>query len=125
MHAHFYSRLDIQIVQKYKSKEIMKFNSNTADTNRIQTSKLKIPEWSKIRWIYYFKRDYLWNSDSSTSKVGVSSLEEIHTWMIITHVTRILLEVQVEKEISIEADIQTPVIAAKLYLYNIKHSSIS
>ena len=45
--------------------------------------------------------------------------------MIITHVTRILLEVQVEKEISIEADIQTPVIAPKLYLYNIKHSSIS
>lgn len=115
----------MQIVQKYKSKEIMKFNSNTADTNRIQTLKLKIPEWSKIRWIYYLKRDYLWNSDSSTSKVGVSSLEEIHTWMIITHVIRILLEVQVEKKISIEADIQTPVTAAKLYLYNIKHSSIS
>lgn len=48
MHAHFYSRLDMQIVQKYKSKEIVQFNSNTADTNRIQTSKLKIPEWSKI-----------------------------------------------------------------------------
>lgn len=44
MHAHFYIRLDMQIVQKYKSKEVVKFNSNTADTTSIQTSKLKIPE---------------------------------------------------------------------------------
>lgn len=48
MHVHFYIRLDIQIVQKYKSKEIVRFNSNTADTNRTQTFKLKIPEWSRI-----------------------------------------------------------------------------
>lgn len=49
MHAHFYIRLDMQIVQKYKSKEIVKFNSDTADTTRTQTTNLKIPEWSRIR----------------------------------------------------------------------------
>lgn len=32
MHAHFYIRLDMQIVQKYKSKEMVKVTSNTADT---------------------------------------------------------------------------------------------
>lgn len=56
MHVHFYIRLDMQIVQKYKSKEIVKFNSNTADTTRTQTSKLKIPEWSRIRWTHDLKR---------------------------------------------------------------------
>lgn len=45
----------MRIVQKRKSKEIVRFNSSTADTNRTQTSKLKIPKWSRIRRIYYLK----------------------------------------------------------------------
>lgn len=49
MHAHFYIRLDMQIVQKYKSKEVVKFNSNMADTTSTQTSKFKTPEWSRVR----------------------------------------------------------------------------
>lgn len=49
MHAHFYIRLDMQIVQKYKSKEMVRFNSNTVGTNRTQTFKLKTPEWSRVR----------------------------------------------------------------------------
>lgn len=45
MHAQFYIRFNMEIVQKYKSKEIIGFNSNTADTKRTQTCKLKIPAW--------------------------------------------------------------------------------
>lgn len=45
----FYIRLGMQIVQKYKSKEAIKCNSNTADITRTQTSEFKIPEWSRKR----------------------------------------------------------------------------
>lgn len=49
MHAHFYIRLDMQTIQKYKSKEIARFNSISADANKIRTSKLKILEGSRRR----------------------------------------------------------------------------